>query len=319
MWKPATRPRVTARALAVVAATVVAVAAVAALGGCGRVAPAASPPRASAPVPVVAIEDTWGSIATQLGGAGARVTSIVVNPNADPHAYEPTPADARALARARLVIENGAGYDAWAARLLAANPVPGRVVLDVARLVGAAPGANPHLWYSPADVATVVSAVTSDYVELDPRRAGYFRAREQSFRSRGLDGYHRLIAAIRASCAGVPVGASESVFAPMARALGLRLITPPALLAATSNGTEPSAGAKAAADRQIRSGQIELYVENTQNATPDVARQVALARSAGIPVVGFTETLTPARATFQSWQVRQLRAVRAALTGSCRA
>src|SRR5712691_8187923 len=101
---------------------------------------------------VVAAENFWGSIAAQLGGDRVEVTSIIDNPNADPHEYEPTTADARSLASATFVIVNGIGYDPWADRLLAANPVPGRAVLDVGTLVGAPAGGNPHRWYSPPDV-----------------------------------------------------------------------------------------------------------------------------------------------------------------------
>src|SRR5437899_1473994 len=66
---------------------------------------------------VVAAENFWGSIAAQLGGDRVQVTSIIDNPNADPHDYEPTTADARDIATARFVIENGIGYDPWAQKL----------------------------------------------------------------------------------------------------------------------------------------------------------------------------------------------------------
>ncbi len=103
---------------------------------------------------VVAAENVWGSIAAQLGGDRVTVTSIIDNPNADPHDYEPTTEDARAMAAANLVIENGVGYDPWAQRLIDANPVSGRHVLDVGTLVGVTTDGNPHRWYSPVGCAT---------------------------------------------------------------------------------------------------------------------------------------------------------------------
>jgi len=124
-------------------------------------------------VRIVAAENFWGSIALQLGGAHAGVQSIIVNPAQDPHSYEPTTADARAMASAQLAIVNGVGYDPWASKLLAANPVPGRVALTVGSLFGLHEGDNPHRWYDPSEVLQVARAITAALSELDPHHAGY--------------------------------------------------------------------------------------------------------------------------------------------------
>jgi zinc/manganese transport system substrate-binding protein len=262
---------------------------------------------------VVAAENFWGSIASQLGGARVNVTSIIDNPNADPHDYEPTAADARAFATASFVIENGVGYDPWAQRLLDANPVSGRDVLNVGTFVGEPVGGNPHRWYSPSNVEEVIGAITSEYKKMDPNDAAYFDQQRSSFETKGLAQYHATISEIKTKYAGTPVGASESIFALMAPALGLRLITPPAFLTAISEGTEPTAADKATIDHQISSHEIAVYVYNRQNATSDVQRQIEEARAAGIPITTITETLVPAGATFQDWQVAQLRSLAAAL------
>jgi zinc/manganese transport system substrate-binding protein len=268
---------------------------------------------------VVAAENFWGSIATQLGGDRVEVTSIIDNPNADPHDYEPTSADARSMASAAFVIVNGIGYDPWADRLIAANPVSGRAVLNVGKLVGVPVGGNPHQWYSPQSVQRVIDAIATQYKKLDPKDASYFDQQHSSFETNGLAEYHRLISDIRAKYAGTPVGASESIFALMAPALGLDLLTPPSFLTAISEGTEPTAADKATIDHQIQSGQIKVLVYNSQNATPDILRQIEEARSAGIPVATITETLVPAGASFQAWQAQDLQKLEAALaqaTGS---
>src|ERR1700757_4823553 len=111
---------------------------------------------AAAQIHVVAAENFWGSIAAQLGGSRVQVTSVITSPATDPHDYEPTAVDARTLAGAQMVIVNGIGYDPWAPKLLAANPVDGRLVLTVGDLVGIKPGGNPHRWYSPTDVQRVI-------------------------------------------------------------------------------------------------------------------------------------------------------------------
>jgi zinc/manganese transport system substrate-binding protein len=264
-------------------------------------------------IEVVAAENFWGSIAAQLGGDRVSVSSVISNPGADPHDYEPTAQDARTFARAQIVIVNGVGYDSWASRLVDANPVHGRVVLDVGELVGAKRGDNPHRWYSPVDVQRVIAEIVGDYSRLDPKDAAYFRQQESQFEGRGLARYKSLIATIRRKYAGVPVGASESIFALMAPALGLRLITPPSFLRAISEGAEPTAADKSTIDRQIAQRQIKVWVFNSQNSTPDVERLTDAARKRHIPVVEMTETLTPANATFQDWQSRELGALAAAL------
>ena len=209
----------------------------------------------------------WGSIASQLGGDRVQVRSVITSPATDPHAYEPTSADARAMAGAQLAIVNGVGYDPWASQLIAANPVGGRVVLTVGDLVGVKPGGNPHRWYSPSDVQSVIAEIVRDYEKLDPKDAGYFKQQQAVFDRQGLARYKRLIATISNSTR-VPVGASESIFAPLARALGLRLLTPPSFLRAVTEGTEPTAADKTTIDRQERKRQIKVWVFNSQNSTP---------------------------------------------------
>ena len=264
-------------------------------------------------VRVVAAENFWGSIAAQLGGDRVQVTSVITSPAADPHAYEPTAADARAMAGAQLAIVNGIGYDPWAPKLIAANPVGGRVVLTVGDLVGIKPGGNPHRWYSPGDVQKVISEIVRDYTKLDPKGAGYFKQQKASFETRGLAPYKRLLGTIMRRYRGVPVGASESIFAPLAQALGLDLRTPPSFLKAISEGTEPTASDKTTIDRQIGNRQIEVWVFNSQNSTPDVQRITDAARKKRIPVTTITETPMPGAASFEDWQSRQLAALAAAL------
>lgn len=269
-------------------------------------------------VRVVAAESSWGSIARQIGGSHAKVASIIANPAIDPHSYEPTAADARSLATAQLAIVNGLGYDPWAPRLLAANPVDGRISLDVGTLLGLQEGDNPHRWYDPADVVAVAKRIAADLERLDGPDRSYFAARLHAFLHHGLADYRRLVATIRGRYAGVPVGASESIFALLAPALGLRLITPPAFMTATGEGAEVTAQDATAVQRQIARRRIAVWIFNRQNLTPEVQRLNGMARAEGIPVAPVTETLSPASDSFQQWQVAQLRSLRAALARATR-
>jgi zinc/manganese transport system substrate-binding protein len=262
---------------------------------------------------VVAAENFWGSIASQLGGNRVQVSSVITSPATDPHDYEPTAADARTIAGARMVIVNGIGYDPWADKLIAANPVSGRIVLNVGDLVGIKPGGNPHRWYSPPDVQLMIDSIVRDYDKLDPKDSGYFAQQKTRVETKGLAQYKQLIATIKRKYSGVPVGASESIFAPLAQALGLKVLTPETFLKAISEGTEPIAADKTTIDRQIAQKQIKVWVFNSQNSTPDVKRITDAARKRGIPVATITETLVPASASFEEWQSRQLQALAAAL------
>jgi zinc/manganese transport system substrate-binding protein len=255
---------------------------------------------------VVATINAWGSIASQLGGDRVQETSIITNPDTDPHSYEPSAADARRVADAKIVVENGIGYDAWADRMLASDPNPQRTVVNVGDTVGVAKGGNPHQWYSPDSVTKVANAITAAYKKADPKDSGYFDQQNQQFLNQGLSNYHSLIASIKAKYAGTPVGASESIFSPLSDALGLNLITPPEFLKAISEGTDPSPADKATIDHQIATKAIKVYVFNSQNSNPDVQAQVDAAKKQGIPVTTVTETLAPANASFQDWQSTQL-------------
>ena len=266
----------------------------------------------------IAAESFWGSIAAQLAGDRATVQSIVVNPETDPHSYEPTPSDARTMAVSKVAIVNGIGYDRWASQLLAANPSGSRTLVDAGDVLGLHEGDNPHQWYSPRSVARIVAAIGAAYDRADPADASYFDRRRRRLLSTGLAPYHSLIAQIRHRFAGTPVGYSESIFQPLGESLGLRLATPYSFAKAVAEGGEISAADKQTVERQLRRHQVKVWVFNGQNVTPDVERLTSLARAEHIPVATITETLSPASATFEQWQVGQLGRILRALEQSTR-
>ncbi|MEU6585508.1 zinc ABC transporter substrate-binding protein [Nocardia sp. NPDC046763] len=291
----------------------VAVCAAALVGSVAACSTSSDSSGSSGKLEVVATINAWGSIAAQLGGDKVHETSIIANPDTDPHDYEATPADARTVAGAKVFIANGIGYDAWADKLLAANPGKDRIELTVGKQLGVADDGNPHQWYSPESVTKVVDAITADYKKADPADAAYFDDQRTKFVNTALAKYTGLISDIKAKYAGTQVGASESIFSPLSDALGLKLITPAEFLKAISEGTDPSPADKAAIDHQIATKAIKVYVYNSQNSTPDVQAQVDAAKKQGIEVSTVTETLAPADATFQDWQSAQLQALEDAL------
>jgi len=288
----------------IVAAAIVAVAAgcsgPASFGGSGTV------------LKVVAGQNFWGSIATQIGGTHANVQSVVTDPNADPHEYESNTDDARAFAQADVVILNGAGYDTWGRKLLDANKSSKRKVLTVADQLGKKEGDNPHFWYNPAWVATVADKITATFKSADSADASYFDEQRASLDS-SLKAYRDRIAEIKQKFSGVKVGATENIFAYLASALGLDLISPPEFMQAVAEGNDPPAKAVAEFQNQVQQKKIKVLVYNVQTSTAVTTNIKHLAAAADIPVVGVSETLQPESATFQEWQVAQLLALENAL------
>lgn len=256
-------------------------------------------------VKIVAGENFWGSIATQLGGTHATVISIVSDPNADPHEYESSTDDARAFAQANYVILNGAGYDTWAQKLLDANPVTGRKVLTVADLLGKKEGDNPHFWYNPDYVEMVANQITADFKTIDAADADYFSQQRAAFEN-ALEQYHDRIAEIKQKFGGQKVGATEDIFVYLANALGLDLISPPAFMQAVAEGNDPPASSVATFQQQINQKQITVLVYNVQTATAVTTNLRQLASQQNIPIVGVSETIQPPDASFQDWQYAQL-------------
>jgi zinc/manganese transport system substrate-binding protein len=261
---------------------------------------------------VVAGENFWGSVAAQLGGSKVNVQSVVTDPNADPHEYESSTNDARAFAQADLVILNGAGYDDWGQKLLAANSSNHRRVLNVAQLVGKKAGDNPHFWYDPQYVIAVANAVTAAYKSLHGGDASYFDHQRAAFGT-ALEPYFVKIADIHGKYKGVPIGATESIFFYMAATLGLDLISPPEFMNAVAEGNDPPASAVVEFQNQVTSHKIKVLVYNNQTETAVTTNMKRLAQPNKIPLVGVSETLQPLTATFQDWQLAQLKQLETAL------
>src|SRR5438067_2354499 len=262
---------------------------------------------------VIAGENFWGSIAAQLGGNHVFVTSIVTNPNTDPHDYESSATDARAFATADYVVLNGAGYDDWGQKLLSANPSPSRKVFTVAELLNKKPGDNEHFWYNPDWVEKVADRITADYQAHDAADAGYFSQQRAAF-STALKPYHDAIARIRSAHNGAPVGTTESIFVYMGQALGLTLVSPPEFMQAVSEGNDPPAQTVAQFQDQVSHHKIKVLVYNTQTSTPVTENLEQMAASNNIPIVGISETVERSTTSFQDWQIKELADLEAAVS-----
>lgn len=262
-------------------------------------------PNSNSIIQVVAAQNFWGSLITQLGGNRTNVVSIVSDPNADPHEYESNSANAQAIANANLVIVNGAGYDDWALHLIAASNTPHQVVLNVQELINQSAGTNPHFWYSPYYVNDTVNAMYKDLVSIDPTHTAYYTQQYAALNA-SLGVYNGRIDEIKQQFGGTKVASTESIFEYLANATGLDLVSPPAFMEAVAEGNDPPAQSIVQFQQLIQNKTVAVLVYNAQTVTPLTQNIKALAAQQGIPIVAVTETIQPPDVSFQDWQNAQL-------------
>ena len=262
------------------------------------------------PIKIVAAEKVYGALAQQIGGSNVAVTSVLTNPNQDPHDFEVNASTARQIADAKLVVYNGADYDPWMTKLLSASRAPSRKVIEVARLVNKRAGDNPHVWYDPKAISALTKVLADTLSTLDPiHRTGY--AERHAAFERSMRPLVERIAELRKGYAGSAVTATEPVFGYMADALGLKMLNGRFQLA-VMNGTEPSAKDIAGFEKHLRTRTVKVLFYNSQTSSALAERMRTIAASADVPVVGVTET-QPQGMTYQQWMLSQLDALGRAL------
>ncbi|HZY69414.1 MAG TPA: zinc ABC transporter substrate-binding protein [Thermoplasmata archaeon] len=281
-----------------IVATVVLVAGV--LVGLHYLVPSTTPHATSNLIPVVAAENFWGSLVAQLGGTHVSVLSIVSDPNADPHDYESNTTDAIALSTAKLVIQNGDGYDDWCTQLLSSSPNPGRVVVVAQAVVGAPLGVNPHFWYEQRYVIQMAGAMYSALVSIDRADQAYYQQQYAALNT-SLEVVWAREAEIQTQFGGTNVSSTESIFQYMANSTGLNLVSPYEFMKAVAEGSDPPAWSVTVFENQLTSGTVSVLVYNLQTVTPLTQQMKAIAASHNVSTVGVTETIQPPDLTFQVW------------------
>ncbi|AUT58585.1 metal ABC transporter solute-binding protein [Paraburkholderia terrae] len=261
-------------------------------------------------IPVVAAENFYGDVVQQLGGDRVDVTSILSNPDQDPHLFEASPKTARALQHASLVVYNGADYDPWMTKLLNVSKNDKRKTIVAAELIGKKSGDNPHLWYDPSTMPAVARAVSAALASADPAHKAAYDANLAKF----LDSLKPIadkVAALRSQYAHVSVTATEPVFGYMSEAIGLDMRNQRFQLAAM-NDTEASASDIAAFERDLRERRVRALIYNSQATEALTKRMLKLAQQSHVPTVSVTET-QPAGKNYQQWMLAQLDALGNAL------
>ena len=261
---------------------------------------------------VVAAENFWGNIAQQLGGQYVHVTSIITDPNADPHLYESSAKDASEVTSAKVVIVNGLGYDDFMSKLLGAATVSGRQVLTAQQILGEPDGSNQHVWYNIPRVDEVAAQITNAYVAKDPAHKTAYQHNLTTF-DQSLQPLLATISQIKQTYSGTPVAYTEPVPGYMLEAAGLNVETPEGFAKSIEDGTDPSPADTSAMDALMTNNSVKVLLYNAQATSPVTEHVKTLANQAGIPVIGVTETLPASETTYQSWMADELHELQTAL------
>jgi zinc/manganese transport system substrate-binding protein len=281
-------------------------------GGAGLVLSDSSSSPSGGRVDAVAAENFYGDMARQIGGAHVAVTSILSDPDADPHLFEPGTRNGLAVSRAALVVQNGVGYDSFMGRLEDAAPSSHRIVITVADILGVrGADANPHLWYDIPRLPRIAGAIATGLERADPGDSADYRRGLHRFLA-SLAPLRRAVAALHAEDRGRAVAYTEPVPGYLLAAAGIPTRTPEAFARAIEDGSEPTPQAVAAMTGLFTSRHVAVLLYNAQTVSPVTTRIQEAARRAGVPVVGVTETLPPGM-SYQQWQLSQIKALERAL------
>jgi zinc/manganese transport system substrate-binding protein len=264
---------------------------------------------------VVAAENQYGNVASQIGGKYVSVTSVESNPNTDPHTYEVSPGVAQAVSAAQLVIQNGVGYDDFMTKIESASANPKRQVINVQHLLGLSDTtSNPHLWYSPLTMPRVATALAADFATLQPSNSIYFKARAATFMA-ALRPWLAAIAHFKATYPKTTVATTEPVADYMLQAAGTDNLTPFRFQADIMNGVDP-----APQDVTLQTGlftehKVKVFIYNQQVTDSLTQSFISDAKDAGIPIVGVYETMPTPGFNYQSWMLAEVLALQKAVAG----
>jgi len=266
---------------------------------------------------VVAAENFWGSLVSQIGGAHVSVTSIITDPNTDPHEYQANDSDEIAIKNAQYVILNNVGYDAWATELVGADGDTNQTVLNIGDSLGVSVSGgivtgNPHLWYNPNYVNETVAWMYHNLTSIAPSLTGYFTGQYDNLTA-SLGHLYGEIGLIKEQFAGTVVASTESIFVYLANATGLNLVSPPAFMEAVAEGNDPPDSSVVTFQCQLESGHVRVLVFNAQTVTPITTSMKSIAQSNNVTELSVTETIVPPTATFQEWMGGELNALYVAL------
>ena len=265
-------------------------------------------------ITAIGAENEYADVISQVGGKYVQASSIMSNPNTDPHSFEASPAVAREISAAKLIVQNGVGYDDWASTIENADPSDGRQVINVQQLLGLPDSTpNPHLWYKPTTMPAVANAIATDLGQIDPAHASYYKANAASFIA-SLSAWTTAIGAFKSAHPGTAVATTEPVADYMLQAAGTDNLTPWTFQADVMNGTDPSPQDTELQNSLFTQHKVKVFLYNQQVTDSLTESFIKLATENGIPVVGVYETMPTPGYTYQSWMLAEVNALNKAVT-----
>ena len=273
---------------------------------------AARSPAAAAPIAAVGVENEYADVIAQVGGRYVRVSAIESNPNSDPHTFEASPSIAREVADARLVVQNGLGYDSYINDIESGSPSKTRRTIDVQTLLHLPDSTpNPHLWYKPTTMPAVAAAIAHDLSTLLPAQARYFQANVARFDA-SLKPWFAALKAFASRYPRTPVAVTEPVGDYLLQAAGANILTPFSFQADVMNGTDPAPQDVAFEQALFSAHRVKVFLYNQQVTDTLTASFLADAAKYHIPIVGVYETM-PAGYHYQTWMLAETRALQNAI------
>jgi len=261
----------------------------------------------------VGAESQYANVLQQIGGRFVSVSSILDNPNTDPHTFEASTSVAEEVADASLVVQNGIGYDTFMNQIEAASPNPDRKVIVAQHVMGLPDSTpNPHLWYDPKTMPAVAAAMAAALGDLAPAHRAYFHARLTAFDA-SLQPWLTAMTSFRAHHAGVRVAVTEPVADYMLQAMGADIVTPFTFQADIMNGVDPSPEAITREEGLFTGHVAKVFCYNQQVVSSLTTTIRQMAQTAGVPVVGVYETMPTPGYDYQSWMEAEVSAIRAAI------
>jgi zinc/manganese transport system substrate-binding protein len=278
--------------------------------GCGSRAGAAA---RKGQIVAVGAENEYANVISQIGGRYVAVTAIESNPNTDPHTFEASPSVASEVSAARLVVQNGVGYDTYMNKIESASPNPARKVVDVQHLLGL-PGStpNPHLWYMERTMPAVAAALVKDMSAIEPAHAAYFAANAARFDD-SLKPWDKALKQFAERHPRTPVATTEPVGNYMLKAAGTVNLAPFGLQAEVMNGVDPAPQDVSFQNRLFSAHRIKVFLYNQQVTDSLTQKVLAEAHRTGIPVVGVSETMPTPGYDYQSWMLGEVHALQRAV------
>jgi zinc/manganese transport system substrate-binding protein len=287
-------------------------AAAVAVAGCGAAAtgaPSAKPDQIAA----VGAENEYANVISQIGGRYVAVGAIESNPNTDPHTFEASPSVAHEVSTARLIVQNGVGYDTYMNKIEAASPSSSRKIIDVQTLLGLPDSTpNPHLWYLPRTMPAVAQALVKDLSAIQPAHAAYFAANAKTFDA-SLQPWYAALKAFATKYPHTTVATTEPVGDYMLQAAGTVNMTPWTLQADIMNGVDPSPQDVTLQNGLFSGHKVKVFLYNQQVTDSLTETFLAAAHRQGIPVVGVYETMPVPGYNYQSWMLAEVNALQKAV------